>query len=96
MASVGDVVSGLSSLAQYDSLAIQPGSGEEWVIHNIYFDKSIQVQFYDGSNVLTFDWVTYLGSRPWRVFHLTNGRYLRLYALDTGTTLAGYDGVRIK
>lgn len=89
----GDVVSGISALSQYGYMTMQPGADVEWIIHNIYFDQDVKLFFYDGSNSLIFDYVKQLGHRPWRVFHLTNSRHIRIQAQKVGTTLVGYDGV---
>lgn len=93
---MGDVVSNVSSLSQYGYLTIQPGAGVEWIIHNLYFDQAVMIEFYNGSNSLVFEWVNDIGRLPWMVFHLTNDRYLRVQALVVGTTLVGYDGVASK
>lgn len=93
----GDVVSAIGSLAQYDYLTIRPAVGEEWLIHNIFFDNHVIISLYNGSSELLFEWVNMIGHKPWKAFHLRNGLYLRVQAQAAGvTTLAGYDGVQTK
>ena len=92
----GDVISGISSLAQNGTMMIQPPAGEEWILHNLYFDKAIEISFYDGTNILVFAYHNFQGILPWMARHLTNSRYYRVKALKTGTTLVGYDGVQTK
>lgn len=94
---IGDVVSGIVSLTQYQYATIQPPSGEEWIIHNIYFNNTVRMYFCDNTNILLFNWIKVLGHKPWTVFHLTNAKYLKIQAIKPGTTtLIGYDGIRTK
>lgn len=93
---LGDVVSGLSSVAASDFLDIQPGSGVEWVIHNIYHADAVELYFYDGSNSLLFDVDLQLGVWAWYEFHCTNTRRLRVKNIASSAQLIGYDGVQTK
>ena len=93
---VGDVASALSSISASAYLDIQPGSGVEWVIHNIYHEDSVQVEFYDGSNSLIFDNDTGMGALLWMEFHCTNARRIRVKNTATAAKLIGYDGVVTK
>lgn len=89
----GDVVSIIESHVQNEYMTIRPGVGVEWIIHNIYFNQPVEIQFYDGSNALIFEWINDIGEWPWTLFHLKNGYYLRVKATNFGTTLMAYDGV---
>jgi hypothetical protein len=93
---VGDVVSDLQSIAAGSYLDIQPGSGAEWVIHNIYHESKVELYFYDGSNSLLFEVDTAFGVFAWYEFHCTNSRRLRVKNTDSSAKLIGYDGVVTK
>lgn len=94
---VGDVKSGLSSVATGAVLDIQAGSGEEWVIHNIYHESDIDLQWYDGTNTLT--WASAIpgpGAETNLQSHVTNTRRVRVKNTNASTKLIGYDGVQTK
>jgi hypothetical protein len=93
---VGDVKSDLQSIAAAGFLSLQPGAGEEWVIHNIYHESKVELYFYDGSNSLLFDADTGLGVWAWYEFHVTNSKYIRVKNTDSVAKLVGYDGVQTK
>jgi len=93
---IGDVVSGLSSVAADGFLDIRPGAGEEWVIHNIYHEDAVELSFYDGSNTITFDVDTGPGVWAWMEYHCNNTRRLRVKNIATASKLIGYDGVQTK
>lgn len=91
---VGDVVSGLSSVTANGYLTIQPTGTAEWVIHNVYHEYDVQVEFYDGVNAIVFDTDAGAGVYARYAFHVTNARYLRVKNLHgTAAKLIGYDGV---
>lgn len=46
---VGEVVSSIQSIAAGSYLDIQPSTGAKWVIHNIYHDGDVQLEYYDGT-----------------------------------------------
>lgn len=93
---VGDVKSGMSSIASGSYLTIQPASGEEWVIHNISWATKVDIEWYDGSNSLVFHIATIGDSLRWEEFHLKNGLYLRVKNTDTVSRLIQYDGVQTR
>jgi len=93
---VGDVKSGLSSVNASAYLDIQPPSGEEWVIHNIFHESDVQLEFYDGTNALVFDTDTGAGVYAKYAFHVTNTRRVRVKNTATTPKLIGYDGVQSK
>jgi hypothetical protein len=94
---VGDVVTGLSSVAASGTLDIKPASGVEWVIHNIYYNQGT-VEFYktDGTNLLKFDSDSTFGGRLGVVFHCTNSQWIQIKNTAASATLIGYDGVQTK
>jgi len=94
---VGDVKSGLSSINASAYLDIQPSSGEEWVIHNIYHEYDVDVELYDGTNSLVFDTDTGAGVYAKYAFHVTNSIRIRVKNKDTANARKiGYDGVQTK
>ena len=94
---VGDVKSGLSSVAADGYLSIRPPSGEEWVIHNIYHEYDVELILTDGTNNLIFDTDTGAGVYAKYAFHVTNSIYLKVHNKDTANArLIGYDGVQTK
>jgi len=90
---VGDVKSGLSSIAAGAYLAIQPSGTEEWVIHNIYHASDAEFHFYDGTNDILVE--SHYGKGGWLgyFFHVRNGLYIRVKNANTAAKLIGYDGV---
>ena len=93
---VGDVYSGLSSVVANGYLDIRPNAGVEAVIHNIYHESSVQIEFYNGTNSLIFEVVTDLGVYARFAFHVTNAIRIRVKNTATTTKLIGYDGIVTK
>jgi hypothetical protein len=93
---VGDVKSGLSSVAAGEYLDIRPSTGEEWVIHNIYHASDIQLELYDGTNSLIFDTDAGAGVYAKYAFHVTNSIRIRVKNTSASAQLIGYDGVQTK
>jgi hypothetical protein len=90
---VGDVFSGLSSIAAAGYLDIQPSAGVEAVIHNIYHASDIQIEFYDGTNSLIFDTDVGAGIYAKYAFHVTNSLRIRVKNTTSAAILIGYDGI---
>ncbi|NVM23927.1 MAG: hypothetical protein HWN68_19380 [Desulfobacterales bacterium] len=93
---VGDVASGVSSIAQDAYLDIRPSAGIEWVIHNVYHEGDIQLEYYDGTNSIAFDTASGMGVYAKFAFHLTNSIRVRVKNTAGETKLIGYDGVVTK
>ncbi|AEG14683.1 hypothetical protein Desku_1096 [Desulfofundulus kuznetsovii DSM 6115] len=93
---VGDVYSGLQSVAAGSFLNIQPPAGTEAVITNIYYGGKVEVYFTDGTNSVLVDSDTAAGSMQGRCFHVTNTLYLQVKNADTAAKLIGFDGVITK
>jgi len=94
---VGDTVATMASVATNSYLSIQPSSGSEWVIHNIYHDCDITLEQYNGAATLVFDSASGPGVYAKYAFHVTNSVYLRVKNAYTATTgLIGYDGIVTK
>lgn len=92
----GDVVSSLTSTANNGTLSAQPGSGVEWVLHNVYFGGAMELYYTDGTNSIKIDSDTTLGARLGTVFHVNNTRYIQIKNVSGGTVYLGYDGVITK
>lgn len=95
----GDVKSGVKTIAVGTSsvVDIKPASGEEWVIHNLYYSAGIAMQMTDGTNIIEFDSDTNSGARLGAVFHLTNSYWLRIRNTSASSTvLVSYDGIQTK
>jgi hypothetical protein len=90
---VGDVVAAKNATAGSGTFTIQPGSGAEWVIHNIYVSGKCDVKVTDGTTSVTIEspagaqWLSNLQ------VHLTNGEYLQITDTSGSTNDMGYDGV---
>lgn len=93
---VGDVVAAHSSVAASGYLDIQPGSGVEWVIHNLYYGAAMELYRTDGTNDVKIDSDSTAGCRMGAVFHVTNSYYLRLKNVSASSAYFGYDGVVTK
>jgi len=93
---VGDVFSGLSSITAAGYLDIQPSAGVEVVIHNIYHESDVQIEFYDGTNSCVFDTDAGAGVYAKYAFHVTNARRIRVKNTAATAKLIGYDGVQTK
>jgi len=92
MASIGDVFSDIQSVANDDYLTIRPGSGEEAVVNNIYFEDDIEISFYDGTNEVDFDSSTGAGIYSRFGFDLTYNDYIRVKNVSGETHPIGYSG----
>ena len=94
---LGDaVVVASTSVANGSSLTIQPGSGIEWIIHNIYVpeDSAIEVYATDGANPIKFD--SNSGGFRQEHWHLTNAQYITVKNVSGGSIYMKYDGIITK
>jgi hypothetical protein len=92
----GDVYAGISSIANNAYLDIQPSSGVEAVIHDVYYAGAVEFHFYDGTNDINFDSDSSAGARLGMTWHCTNSVRVRIKNTSGGTMLIGYDGVQTK
>lgn len=95
----GDVFQeGPTSTADDAFLDIQPGSGVEWVIHNVLVDRGVAVEFYyyDGTNSILFDADSVDGTRYMLNLHVTNGTRVRIKNVSGGTIFLAADGIVTK
>jgi len=93
---VGDVASGMQSIAADTYLNIQPPVGEEWVIHNIYHQNDVELYLTDGTNYLKFDEDIGEGVYAYYDFHVTNSLYLAVRNTHSAAQLIGFDGIKTK
>lgn len=94
---IGDTKAGLQSISAGAVLDIRPPSGEEWIIHNFYYDNGpVEINKTDGTNVLKFDNDISSGGRLGTVFHVTNTQWIQIKNTTNTTTLIGYDGIQTK
>lgn len=93
---VGDVFSGISSIAAGAYLDIQPTGTIEVVIHNIYHESDVQLEFYDGTNSCVFDTDPGSGVYAKYAFHVKNAIRIRVKNTAATAKLIGYDGVQTK
>lgn len=94
---VGDVKSDLQSITTGARLDINPAAGEEWVVHNIYHEDSITLEFYDGTDTIAFDSQTGRGVYAKYQFHVKNAAERIRVLNDAATTKKiGYDAVQTK
>ena len=90
-----DKVYSLVSKGNAESLLIQPASGVEWTIHNIYHSKGASIFKVEGAVEVEIDTATGSGSWSGFFFHVTNDSYLKITA-NENSCIVGYDGVITK
>jgi hypothetical protein len=89
----GDTVASLSSVNAAASMTIRPGTGIEWIIHNIYHEAEVELYVVEGANELLFDDASAKGSWSAYFFHLTNTDYMKVKNTNAGAKLIRYDGI---
>lgn len=92
---LGDaVVSASVSITAGSTSTIRPGSGVEWIIHNIYTATTVTVELYatDGTNPILVD-TSYGGGWMNHFFHLTNDQYFYIKNVGATTIYMKYDGI---
>lgn len=94
---VGDVVANMASaVANNATTNIQPGSGVEWVVHNVYYEGAVEFYIVNGANTIKIDNDTSSGARLGAVFHLNNTQYLQIKNVSGGSIDIAYDGIQTK
>lgn len=85
-----------TSVANNASLALQPGSGVEVVVHNIYYGGAVQISYTDGTNPIQFDADTAAGARLNLQHHCVNTRYVSVKNVSGGAIFIAADGMTTK
>lgn len=91
---VGDTVTVVpTSVSAAASLTIQPASGVEWIIHNLYVPSTATIELYrtDGTNPILVD--SNAGGYLGYFFHLTNANYMTIKNTTAGAIYMSYDGI---
>jgi len=92
---LGDaVVVASTQITAGSTSTIKPGSGVEWIIHNIYIPTTGQAELYatDGTNPILVD-SSYGGGWLNHFFHLTNAQYLEVKNTGALAIYMKYDGI---
>ena len=95
---VGDMVSGLESKLNNQSITIGPSTVSlEWSIHNIYIPFGSKCEIYrtDGSNTILIMTTTSSLLSPY-TFHVSTSQYITVKNVSGSTINIGYDGVITK
>jgi hypothetical protein len=89
---------GPTSTANNAFLTIQPAGTIEVVIHNIIVPTgaAMELEFYDGTNLIKCDEDAVFGSRFGLQLHCTNAKYYRVKNVSGGTVFLAADGVRTR
>lgn len=92
---VGDVTNQITLVATGAYLDIQPSTGVEWVIHNIYHEADVELYYHDTENSynLLFATDTAGGVFADFFFHCTNEHRIRVKNTNASSKLIAYDGV---
>lgn len=93
---IGDVVSDNQSIASAGYLSIQPASGIEWVINNIFYEADVTIEVYDGTNSIIFATKTSGGALLFLQLRCTNAKYIRVKNTNAVAKRIGYDGMITK
>ena len=93
----GDVKNGFqASLANDGTYDVQPGSGEEWVVHNLYAAGSFELYLKNSTNTILIDSMTGAGGFFGMCYHLTNTQYLQIKNKSGSAAHFAYDGIQTK
>lgn len=99
---VGEIFEGQSSVANNGYLTIQPASGEEAVIVEIFANGGgkLKVNNYDGTTEVTKLDLSSAGGDPWPVhgdcLPVTNSKYIRVQNLNGAAMIMGWKGFYTK
>lgn len=93
---VGDMRGTIAVVAVNEFLDIRPSTNEEWVVHNIYHESDVQLEFFDGTNSLLFDSDIGLGVYAKYAFHVNNTLRIRVKNIAADAKKIGFDGIVTK
>ena len=94
--SIGDTIISLYTLPGSTTLNIQPDTGVEWEIHNIYAGATCSLSITDGSTSLQIGTLSSSSPVEKAKYEITNSVYLQLENTVGSTTLVSYMGVVVK
>jgi len=92
----GDTKADMQQVLAGEFLEIRPPAGEEWSIHNIYFEDSIEVYRSNGTYDLKFHPETSAGFLAKHTFHVTNGQFIKVKNPTAIARYIAYDGMQTK
>ena len=94
----GDAVNALVATAYNATLDIKPGTGVEWIVHNIIIPDGLTtgVSLYYVTGAVTSLVGTFKKSLIGFNFHATATYYYQLKVLEATTQNIGYDGIVVK
>ena len=94
---VGDVFTEMTDVAASSTIDLQPASGSEVVINNIYHEYDIGIYRYDGTLDCLVATETGAGVLSFVNFRCTNTDRIRVKNTDSSNArMIGYDGVYTK
>ena len=85
----------ISAIGSLSTLTIQPSSGDEWVIHNIYTSSTIDFKIVGAGGTVTLE-PNLTSCLTGYFFHASNSQYYQIVNKTNGTIYAGFDGIEIK
>jgi len=94
--SIGDTVISLYTLPGSATLDIQPSTGIEWEIHNIYVGATCLLSIADGTTALQIGTLGLDTPVEKAKYEITDSVYLQLENTVGSTTLVSYMGVVVK
>lgn len=97
MAAIGDMFADIVvDIADDAYCDIQPAASHEAVIHNIYYEDDIEVERWDGTNLVSFESFTGKGVYSWLDFHVGNIDRIRVKNVGGEAHKISYDGIYTK
>lgn len=96
---VADAVGTLVSKTNNSTLDIQPGSGAEWFIQNLFSEQGMSIEVYrvdDAAGTNKKKVMTLVGGEVQVGMRATNDRWIQLKNVSGSTQFIGYDGVVTK
>ena len=92
----GDVYAGILVFSGSDSDTIQPDSGDEVTIHNLWYNGEFSIIITDGSNEVTIQSVAGNDGITYIPIHITHSYYIKITETAGTSGLFGYDGIKTK
>lgn len=96
MTTKGDKVQAMTSTADDAYLDMQPSAGEEWTIHNAYWNGAAELYVTDGTHYILVGSSDTAGGRLNCYLNCTNTIYYTIKNVNGDTQYLGYDGVATK